>query len=102
MGRVGALGGVRVIQAEEFGLTQANVNAALSSPDPKVQRFLGKAGSAGAGFGIPNDWAYQVVRQVGSYGEVFDRNLGVGGLRMDRGPNKLWTNGGMMVSWLWQ
>lgn len=91
-----------MIQAEEFGLTKANVDQALASPDPRVQRFLGRTGHAGAGFGLPDNWAYQVVHQVGSYGEVFDRNLGAGGLRMDRGPNKLWSQGGLMISWLWQ
>ncbi|MGI4798774.1 MAG: transporter substrate-binding domain-containing protein [Janthinobacterium lividum] len=92
-----------LIQAEELGLTQANVEQAYaSSPDPKVQRFLGKTGNAGAGFGLPNTWALEIVRRVGNYGEVFDRNLGAGGLGMDRGLNKLWTQGGMMMSWLWQ
>lgn len=92
-----------LIQAEEFGLTKANVTQAYdSSTDPRVQRFLGKAGTAGAGFGLKNSWAYDVVRSVGNYGEIFDQNLGSGGLKMDRGLNKLWTQGGLMISWLWQ
>jgi general L-amino acid transport system substrate-binding protein len=92
-----------LVQAEEFGLTKANVEQAYNtSTDPRVQRFLGKSGNAGAGFGLPNTWAYQVVRQVGNYGEVFDRSLGADGLGMDRGLNKLWTQGGLMISWLWQ
>ena len=92
-----------LIQAEEFGLTKVNVEQVYgTSTDPRVQRFLGKTGNVGAGFGLPNNWAYQVVRQVGNYGEMFDRSLGAGGLKMDRGLNKLWTQGGMMMSWLWQ
>jgi general L-amino acid transport system substrate-binding protein len=92
-----------LIQAEEFGLTKDNVEAAYNnSPDPKIQRFLGKTGNAGNGFGLPNNWTYQVIRQVGNYGEIFDRNLGSEGLGMNRGLNKLWTQGGLMISWLWQ
>ena len=92
-----------LIQAEEFGLTQGNVAQAFqSSTDPKVQRFLGKGSNPGAGLGLPSSWAYEVVRQVGNYGELFDRHLGQDGLKLDRGLNKLWTKGGMMTSWLWQ
>jgi general L-amino acid transport system substrate-binding protein len=92
-----------LIQAEEFDLTKANVTQAYeASTDPKVQRFLGKTGTAGSGFGLKNSWAYDVVRSVGNYGEIFDQNLGAGGLKMDRGLNKLWTQGGLMISWLWQ
>jgi general L-amino acid transport system substrate-binding protein len=92
-----------LIQAEEFGLTKATVEAARrDSHDPKVRRFLGVEGNVGTGFGLPDTWAYEVIRQMGNYGELYERHLGKNGLGLDRGPNRLWTEGGMMVSWLWQ
>ena len=91
-----------LIQAEELGLTQANVTQAReTSQDPKVRRFLGLTENVGTGWGLPASWAYEVVRQVGNYGEVFDRGPGKM-LGMERGPNKIWTEGGMLMSWLWQ
>jgi general L-amino acid transport system substrate-binding protein len=92
-----------LIQAEEFGLTKDNVQQAFeTSTDPRLLRFFGKAGTAGAGFGLRNGWAYDVIRAVGNYGELYEKHLGSGGLKLDRGHNKLWTDGGVMVSWLWQ
>jgi len=92
-----------LIQAEEFGLTKANVEAARhDSKDPKIRRFLGLEGNVGKGFELPDTWAYEVIRAFGNYGEVYDRHLGKDGLGMDRGPNRLWTDGGLMISWLWQ
>lgn len=94
-----------LIEAEEMGLTKANVEAAFKdSKDPKVQRFLGVIDNPGTGFKISRNWAYNVVRQVGNYGELFDRfaGNGKGGLGMARGPNRLWTDGGVMISNLWQ
>ena len=91
-----------LIQAEELGLTQANVTQTReTSQDPKVRRFLGLTENVGTGWGLPASWAYEVVRQVGNYGEVFDRGPGKM-LGMERGPNKIWTEGGMLMSWLWQ
>jgi general L-amino acid transport system substrate-binding protein len=92
-----------LVQAEEFGLTRANVEAARrDSKDPKVRRFLGLDGNVGKGWDLRDAWAYDVVRAMGNYGEIFDRHLGKGGLGLDRGPNRLWTEGGLMISWLWQ
>ena len=91
-----------LIQAEELGLTQANVTQTReTSQDPKIRRFLGLTENVGTGWGLPASWAYEVVRQVGNYGEVFDRGPGKM-LGMERGPNKIWTEGGMLMSWLWQ
>ncbi len=92
------------IQAEELGITSENVDTFLSSTDPTVQRFLGLpvVGSDGTsavldpGLGLPTDFAYQVIKQVGNYGEIFERNLAPLGL--SRGPNDLWTNGGLLYS----
>jgi general L-amino acid transport system substrate-binding protein len=91
------------IQAEEMGLTKANVEAArASSPDPKVKRFLGLIDNPGRGFGIADSFAFDIIRRLGNYGELFDRYAGKGGLGMDRGPNRLWTDGGVLISNLWQ
>ncbi|WP_043361499.1 amino acid ABC transporter substrate-binding protein [Belnapia sp. F-4-1] len=91
-----------LIQAEEFGLTRETVVAArASTTDPQVRRFLGLSENVGAGLGLRDDWAFQVVRQVGDYGSLYERHVGAQGLGLDRGLNRLWTQGGMMMSWLW-
>ncbi len=92
------------IQAEEFGLTQANVDdIKASTEDVAILRFLGaeipiESGAAvlDPGLGLPADFAYQVVKQVGNYGEIFERNLTPLGL--ERGVNSLWTNGGLLYA----
>jgi general L-amino acid transport system substrate-binding protein len=91
------------IQAEEFGITSANVDSFLSSEDVTIQRFLGveittDAGTASLdpGLGLPVDFAYQIIKQVGNYAEIFERNLAPLGL--ERGVNALWTNGGLMYA----
>ena len=91
-----------LIQAEELGLTQANVvRMRETTQDPKIRRFLGLTENVGTGWGLPASWAFEVVRQVGNYGEVFERGPGKQ-LGMERGLNRLWTDGGMLMSWLWQ
>jgi general L-amino acid transport system substrate-binding protein len=88
-----------MLEAEERGLTPANVEAALKSPDPNVQRLLGVTGDLGKGMGLDNKWAYNIIKQVGNYGESFDRTVGMGSkLQLPRGLNALWTNGGLMYS----
>ncbi len=92
------------IQAEEFGLTSANVdNIRASTTDVAILRFLGaeipvEGGAAvlDPGLGLPTDFAYQIVKQVGNYGEIFERNLAPLGL--ERGVNQLWTNGGLLYA----
>ncbi len=92
------------IQAEEFGITKANVDDMKASDDASIKQFLGVevVGSDGSkstldpGLGLPVDFAYQVIKQVGNYGEIFDANLKPLGL--ERGVNALWTNGGLMYS----
>ena len=92
-----------LLQAEEYGLTKANVEAARrDSQDPKIRRFLGLVEDVGQGFGLPASFAYEIIRQVGNYGEVYEKHVGAGGLGMPRGANRLWTDGGLHVSWLWQ
>jgi general L-amino acid transport system substrate-binding protein len=88
-----------MIEAEERGLTAANVDDALKSPDPNIQRLLGVTGDLGKGMGLDNKWAYNIIKQVGNYGESFDRNVGMGSkLKLPRGPNAQWTNGGLMYA----
>lgn len=92
-----------LIQAEEFGLTRANVaEARRTSTDPQIRRFLGVSENVGTGFGVPATFAYEVIRQIGNYGELFDRTAGAGGLGLDRGQNRIWSQGGLLMSWLWQ
>jgi general L-amino acid transport system substrate-binding protein len=91
------------IQAEEFGIDSTNVDSFTDTEDPSIQRFLGLEvqGDDGAavldpGLGLPTDFAYQVVSQVGNYGEIFDEHLAPLGL--ERGINALWTDGGLLYS----
>jgi len=92
-----------LIQAEEFGLTRETVTAVRDNgTDPQIRRFLGRGEPVGAGLGLADDWAYQVVRQVGDYGTLYETHLGKEGLGLDRGMNRLWNQGGLMMSWLWQ
>lgn len=92
------------IQAEEFGITSANVDdIAASTQDVSILRFLGKEIESADGaavldpsLGLPTDFAYQVVKQVGNYGEIFDRHLAPLGL--ERGVNALWTDGGILYA----
>ena len=88
-----------MIEAEELGITSANVDEMMKSSDPKVQRFLGVTPGNGKDLGLEENWAYNIVKQVGNYGEVFERNVGVKTpLMLERGLNALWTNGGLMYS----
>ena len=87
------------IQAEEFGITQANVDDFLKSEDPAVKRFLGVDTSLGEAIGLNPKFAYNIIKAVGNYGEIFERHIGpktkVG---FERGFNQLWTKGGLLYS----
>ena len=88
-----------MINAEELGITSANVDEKLKSKDPKIMRFLGVTEGNGKALGLDEKFAYNIVKQVGNYGEVFERNVGVNTpLGIERGLNALWTNGGLMYS----
>jgi general L-amino acid transport system substrate-binding protein len=88
-----------MINAEELGVTSANVEEMKSSSNPEIRRLLGLEGSLGKGLGLAEDWAYQVVRQVGNYGESFARNVGGGSpLKIERGLNALWRDGGLQYA----
>lgn len=88
-----------LINAEELGITSKNVDEMLKSKDPKVQRFLGVSPGNGKALGLDEKFAYNIVKLVGNYGEVFERNVGKDTpLGIARGLNALWTDGGLMYS----
>ncbi len=88
-----------MIAAEEMGITSKNVDQLLKSTDPKIQRFLGVTPGNGEALGLDEKFAYNIVKQVGNYGEVFERNVGAGSpLGLERGLNALWTRGGLMYA----
>ena len=84
-----------MIIAEELGITSANVDEMKNSKNPEVQRLLGVSGEYGEMLGLSKDWAYNVIKAVGNYGESFDRNIGPNTpIGLERGLNALWTKGG--------
>ena len=88
------------ITAEEKGVTMENVDdIKANSKDPEVLRLLGVEGNQGAELGLSVDWAYNIIKSVGNYGEIFERNIGVNTpIGLARGLNALWTNGGLQYS----
>ena len=87
------------IQAEELGITSENVDDFLGSDDPVVQNLLGEAGDLGASMGLEPDFCYQVISNVGNYGEIYNRNLGPDTpFDLERGLNNIWTEGGLLYS----
>lgn len=85
-----------MVNGEELGITTQNIDEMKISNTLVVKRFFGLEGNRGKGVGLKNDWTAEIIRQVGNYGEVFERNLGSGSaLNIDRGLNKLWKNGGL-------
>jgi general L-amino acid transport system substrate-binding protein len=88
-----------MIEAEELSVTRENVDQMRSSQDPNIQRLLGMTPGFGKALGLDEAWAYNVIRQVGNYGEVFERTLGRGSpIGLPRGLNDLWTRGGLMYA----
>jgi general L-amino acid transport system substrate-binding protein len=88
-----------MLNAEELGVTQANVDQQKSSTNPEIRRLLGVEGKFGEAIGLTPDWAYRVVRHVGNYGEAFERNVGAASvLKIARGKNDLWTRGGLQYA----
>ena len=86
-----------MLEAEERGITQANVDEQMGSNDALVKRLLGVTPGNGKALGLDEKWAYNIVKQVGNYGESFERNVGQGSpLKLQRGANGLWTKGGLM------
>lgn len=92
--------GFGLVDAEENGITQANVDKlAAESQSPNVLRILGKSEDTGTQLGLDKDWMVRVIKAVGNYGEIFDRNLGAKTpLNISRGLNNLWSKGGIMYA----
>jgi general L-amino acid transport system substrate-binding protein len=88
-----------MLLAEEAGVTSANVDDEVKSEIPATRRLLGTDGKQGEMLGLSNDWAYRIIKLVGNYGEAFERNVGQASqLKLPRGHNALWTNGGLQYA----
>jgi general L-amino acid transport system substrate-binding protein len=88
-----------MINAEELGVTSKNVDEKATSENPEIRRLLGFEGNFGEAMGLDPEWAYRIVKLVGNYGEIFDRNLGEGSpLKIKRGMNALWSKGGLLYA----
>ncbi len=89
-----------LLTAEEFGITQANVEEMkASTQNPEIRRILGAEGDFGVGIGLANDWVVNIVKAVGNYGEIFERNVGEATpLKIARGKNALWSKGGLQYA----
>jgi general L-amino acid transport system substrate-binding protein len=88
-----------LIEAEEYGITQANVEEMRGSEDPNVKRLLGVTAGNGEALGLDEEWAVRAIKAVGNYGEIFERNVGKSSpLKLERGLNALWTDGGLIYA----
>jgi general L-amino acid transport system substrate-binding protein len=88
-----------MLNAEEAGVTQKNVDEMLKSINPDIKRLLGTEGNYGEQLGLTKDWAYRIIKHVGNYGESFERNIGENTpLKIRRGHNALWTKGGLQYA----
>jgi general L-amino acid transport system substrate-binding protein len=86
-----------MIEAEEYGVTSANADMMKTSKNPTVLKIVGVEGGMGEKLGLDNDWSLRIIKQVGNYGESYKRNIqDTGILPGSRGPNALWTNGGIL------
>ena len=85
-----------MIEAEEYGITSANADSMTTSENPAIKRLVGAEGELGALLGVGNDWSLNIIKQVGNYGESYKRNIADTGILPDRGPNALWTKGGIL------
>ena len=88
-----------MVEAEEYGINSKNVDEMLKSENPTIKRILGVTPGMGKALGVDEKWVYNIVKLVGNYGESFERNVGSGSpLKIDRGLNKLWTQGGLQYA----
>jgi general L-amino acid transport system substrate-binding protein len=90
-----------LVNAEEFGITQKNVDEMKNSANPDIKRFLGteQGSTIGTDLGLTNDWSYNIIKGVGNYGEIFERNIGTNSpLKIARGINALWNKGGIQYA----
>jgi general L-amino acid transport system substrate-binding protein len=88
-----------LIEAEDLGVTSKNVEEMKGSDNIRIKRLLGVTPGIGKAMGLPEDWAYQVIKQVGNFGEIYDRSLGAASpYKLDRGLNRLWNKGGLLAA----
>jgi general L-amino acid transport system substrate-binding protein len=88
-----------MLDAEELGVSSKTVDEAMKSTQPEIRRLVGTEGAYGEQLGLTKDWVVRIVKQVGNYGETFDRNVGTGSkLGISRGLNRLWTKGGIQYA----
>jgi len=88
------------LEAEEYGVTSQNVDEMLKSTNPNVQRILGVTPGMGKNLGLDDRWAYNIIKQVGNYGESFETTIGKkSAMGLDRGLNAQWRDGGLMYGW---
>ncbi|CAN0591801.1 unnamed protein product [Laminaria digitata] len=88
-----------LLEAEELGVTQANVDEMLGSDNPAIKRLLGVEGDFGTSVGVSKDWAYQIIKHVGNYSEIFERHVGPNTpIGLERGLNALWQDGGIQYA----
>ena len=88
-----------MIEAEEYGITSKNLDEMLKSDNPTIKRILGVTPGMGKALGVDEKWVYNIIKQVGNYGESFDRNVGKDSpLKVERGQNALWTKGGLQYA----
>jgi len=85
-----------MIEAEEYGITSSNADSMKTSDNPQIKRLVGSEGELGAAFGLDNDWSLRIIKQVGNYGESYKRNIADTGILPNRGPNQIWTKGGLL------
>ncbi|MFO1039112.1 MAG: amino acid ABC transporter substrate-binding protein [Geminicoccaceae bacterium] len=88
-----------MVEAEDLGISSQNLDQMMTSDNPNIKRFVGTEGDLGKGMGLDNAWAANIIKQVGNYSESFERNVGLNTpLKIARGYNALWKNGGIMYS----
>jgi general L-amino acid transport system substrate-binding protein len=89
-----------MVAAEDYGVTSKNVDdLRKNTNNPEIKRMLGTEGELGKAIGLKPEWAYNIIKQVGNYGEAFERNVGVGTpLKIERGLNAQWTKGGLQYA----
>ncbi|KCB49551.1 general L-amino acid-binding periplasmic protein AapJ, partial [Bordetella hinzii 1277] len=89
-----------MLEAEEYGITSKNVDEQAKSANPNIQRILGVTPGMGKNLGVDDKWAYNIIKQVGNYGESFEATLGKGGpMKLERGLNASYKQGGLMYGW---
>jgi general L-amino acid transport system substrate-binding protein len=88
-----------MLDAEELGVNKNNIDDQKNSTNPEIRRLLGLEGQFGEAMGLTNDWAYRIIKHVGNYGEIFERNVGQGSpIKISRGLNALWNKGGLQYA----